>query len=704
MGWTTRAIQLLLAGLLALATFGTGAASAQTCTKTWTGSPSGAWETDGNWTPSGAPGASDAVCIPRNTAVTLSSSTAIDGLRDAGNLTIAENGSLTAAATVDDSGGSITLQGNCILDDSATLVAARITNAGTLDLDHTGLCASGSSTVAATNTLTNTGTIELTGTNGAFNITGTVVNEGRFTIGSGLSLTLQSDTSLTDAAGTINIQGSLAIQGTYTQGNGEVVTDPITLDDGSSVDFAGDGRASLSVGGNSTVGVSGTIAAAQTLDVQGVSTCVGSEPATLNAAGALVNEGTLLLDHSGPCPSGAVTLNAPAGLTNKGVLEITGTAAPDSITGALTNRGGLSIGSGLELAATLTQAAGITAIGQGATLSQSTGSVELVAGELTGAGTVAGSLDNYGGVVNLSSAPETMTVTGTYIQGTNGSLAIYAGGGAAGQHSLLVAGAGVVLGGRATVVPSPAYAASAAVGDSVAFLVYTGQRVGELASIGSSPPLADGRTFAAGYDDAHGTVDAVVQPGPPAISLTAPAAGAIYKLGKTLHASYTCTEGGGGPGLASCVGSLAVGALIPTGTPGPKTFTIIATSLDGLSETRIVHYAIAPPSNRFKVTDVNVRRSGVTRLRVRLRGPGRLVVSAKLRRPRSLTLFSTRIEIRSPGTLHFTAGPVGKTRRRLAHIRRHKLLVLLTITYQPTGGKPRTLVVRQSFRARPRPR
>lgn len=696
---------MLLAGVVALVTLGASTADAAVCTKTWTGQTSGAWEIPGNWHPNGAPGTTDAVCIPPSTpAVTLSSTTAIGSLSDGGSLTIAANGSLTASTTVDDTGGSITLQDNCIASAAATLAAARITNGGMLKLEDIGLCTSGTLTVAASSTLTNTGTIELTGTSGTFNITGSVINEGTFTIGSGLSLTLPPTTSLINAAGAIDLQGSLAIEGSYTQGNGAVTTNPITLDDGSDVAFAGDGRASLSVGGNATVGVSGTIGASQTLVAKGATTCVGNEPATINATGALVNEGTLELDHAGLCPDGAVTLNAPAGLTNKGVLGITGTTAPDSVTGPLTNRGALSVGAGLELTATLTQAAGITEIDEGATLSQSTGAVELAAGELTGAGTIAGSLDNFGGEVNLGAASETLAVTGAYTQGTNGRLEIYAAGGGPRQHSLLEAGAGVVLGGKATIVPSQAYVASAAIHDTIPFLTYAGRRVGELASIGSSPPLADGRTFAAGYDDTHRTVDAVVEPGPPTISLTVPASGATYKLGKTVHAAYTCSEGGDGPGIASCVGSLAAGSLIPTGTPGPKTFTVIATSIDGLSETRIVHYVIAPPSNHFTLTDVSVHRSGVTRLRIRLRGPGRLTVTAKLRRPRSLTLFATRIEIRSAGTLHFNTGPVGRTRRRLAHIRRHKLLVLLTVSYQPTGGKPRTVVVRESLRARSRPR
>jgi hypothetical protein len=706
MGRRNRAIQVLLAGLLALVTLGAGAASAQVCSKTWTGNAGdGVWGTAGNWTPSGAPGSSDSVCIPANTPpATFHGGSGISSLADAGSLTIGANNTLVVTNAVNDTGGTLKVDGvdPCTGALPAGLEAATIANGGTLKLEHDGLCSSGA--VSVVGTLINTGTIAVSGTNGPFSITGAITNEGSLTIGAGLTLALPSTTSLTNAAGTLDIGGALTVEGSYTQGNGAVIAHPILLDDGSSVHFIGNGAASLSVAGNSTVGVSGTIAAHQTLTAQGVDQCLGSQPATLNATGLLVNGGTLDLDHRGACTGGAVTLNAPAGLDNAGALEITGTTGARSIVGQLINGGALTIGPGLQLNATLIQAAGTTMIGAGATLSQSASSVEIVGGELTGAGTIAGSLDNYGGELDLGSAPVLLSVTGEYTQGTNGSLAIYAGGVGSGQHSVLSAGGGVVLGGRVTIVPSPAYAAGAALQDRVAFLVYAGQRVGQLQSIGSNPPLAGGGSFTVSYDDVNRTVDAVVQPAPPAIVLAAPADGHTYKLHQRLHAAYLCTEASAGPGLASCVGSTADHALIPTGKSGSQTFTVTATSLDGLSSTRIVHYAVALPSNRFIVTDVDVRRSGIAKLRVKLPGPGRLVVSEKLQGAGSLTLFTTRINIQSAGTLRFSVGPVGRAKRKLAHIHRRRLRVMLTITYQPTRGRARTLTLRKSLRAPHRPR
>src|SRR5437879_5592951 len=38
-----------------------------TCTKTWTGTSSTNWTTGGNWSPSGAPGTTDFVCISSGT-------------------------------------------------------------------------------------------------------------------------------------------------------------------------------------------------------------------------------------------------------------------------------------------------------------------------------------------------------------------------------------------------------------------------------------------------------------------------------------------------------------------------------------------------------------------------------------------------------------------------------------------------------------
>jgi hypothetical protein len=86
---------------------------------------------------------------------------------------------------------------------------------------------------------------------------------------------------------------------------------------------------------------------------------------------------------------------------------------------------------------------------------------------------------------------------------------------------------------------------------------------------------------------------------PPSVSITTPAEGAVYAEGQTVDASYSCTEGAGGPGLEpgseGCSGTVANGTPIGTSTPGEHHFTVTATSNDGLSSSTTVTYTVAAP-------------------------------------------------------------------------------------------------------------
>ncbi len=82
---------------------------------------------------------------------------------------------------------------------------------------------------------------------------------------------------------------------------------------------------------------------------------------------------------------------------------------------------------------------------------------------------------------------------------------------------------------------------------------------------------------------------------PPSINLFPPEEGETFAVGQAVHASYGCTEGSFGPGIESCTGTVPNEALIDTSTAGPHTFTVTATSTDGLSSTVTVHYLVAAP-------------------------------------------------------------------------------------------------------------
>jgi len=138
----------------------------------------------------------------------------------------------------------------------------------------------------------------------------------------------------------------------------------------------------------------------------------------------------------------------------------------------------------------------------------------------------------------------------------------------------------------------------------------------------------------------------------PAISISTPAEGATYLRNQTVLANYTCTDGAGGSGVASCVGSVASGAAIETSTLGTKTFTVTATDNAGnhttATRTYIVGYAFggfqqpidaAPTLNsgpagktypvKFQLTDLGVPVSDLA------------VVSSLTYKATNCTAFST---------------------------------------------------------------
>lgn len=76
----------------------------------------------------------------------------------------------------------------------------------------------------------------------------------------------------------------------------------------------------------------------------------------------------------------------------------------------------------------------------------------------------------------------------------------------------------------------------------------------------------------------------------PAVQVLTPAAGATYAPGAEVPVDFTCTDTGGS-NLATCDGDQTNGALLDT-TPGPHTFTVVATDRAGNTRTRNVSYTV----------------------------------------------------------------------------------------------------------------
>lgn len=73
---------------------------------------------------------------------------------------------------------------------------------------------------------------------------------------------------------------------------------------------------------------------------------------------------------------------------------------------------------------------------------------------------------------------------------------------------------------------------------------------------------------------------------PPVVTLTTPADGAIYALGQSVAAAFSCSDADSG--IASCAGTVTPGAAIDTASIGTKTFTVRAVDVAG-NVTTVTH-------------------------------------------------------------------------------------------------------------------
>ncbi len=89
----------------------------------------------------------------------------------------------------------------------------------------------------------------------------------------------------------------------------------------------------------------------------------------------------------------------------------------------------------------------------------------------------------------------------------------------------------------------------------------------------------------------------------PTARISAPAPGAVYSVGQSVSTAFACDEGRSGTGLLSCADSTGSSGTsrgnghLDTSTPGAHTYSVTATSTDGLTGVTSTPYTVAAPPN-----------------------------------------------------------------------------------------------------------
>jgi fibronectin-binding autotransporter adhesin len=373
---------------------------------------------------------------------------------DNGTLAFDRSNTLTLAGSITGAGSVVQAgTGTTVLTGSNTYAGGTTISAGTLQLGN------GGTTGSITGNVIDNGTLAFD-RSGVFTFDGLISGTGSVQqIGSGTTI-LTADNTYT--GGTIISAGTLQLGNGGTTGSiaGNVISNGIlAFDHSDAFTFAG------------------TISGTGSIQQIGAGTTILTGTNTYSG-GTTISAGTLQLGNGGMTGSivGNVTDNGTLAFDRSDIL---------TFSGLISGTGGVEqTGTGITVLTAANTYTGQTTVDDGSLIVDgSIASRETVinpGGTLAGTGLVGGNVVNNG-IISPGSPTGTLSISGNYVQNSNGTLRISVGGSAPGQFGVLAVSGHATLGGTLQIVPINGFQLS--VGNKLAFLTATGGVSGNFSTI-----------------------------------------------------------------------------------------------------------------------------------------------------------------------------------------------------------------------------
>ncbi|MGH2873266.1 MAG: virginiamycin B lyase family protein, partial [Solirubrobacteraceae bacterium] len=194
-------------------------------------------------------------------------------------------------------------------------------------------------------------------------------------------------------------------------------------------------------------------------------------------------------------------------------------------------------------------------------------------------------------------------------------------------------------------------------------------------------------------ETARGEIGQIAPRSSPSAAIASPAAGGSFALGQSVASSFSCSEGEGGPGLASCDDSDGTATIaggsgrLDTSTLGSHTYTVTATSKDGLTGSASIAYTVIPAS-----VSSSTAAGGSTHPAVSIKSSRATVVGGRLKLTLACAAGSGASGCR--GTLSLTLAE--RIVRRVHRHRRvtEKTIVLTRARYRLAAGHSQSIALR----------